>query len=49
MFFGFDFKKPEISFYPDALIINDSDSIRDIYESKLNNMTINKIIYIIER
>ena len=30
-------------FYPDLSIINTSDSIREIYKSKLNDMTINEI------
>ena len=29
-------------FYPDLSIINTSDSIREIYKSKLNDMTINE-------
>ena len=49
MFLGFDSEKPETSFYPDLLIISDSDFIRDMYKLKLNDMTINKIIYRIER
>ncbi len=42
MFFGFDPENPEISFYPDLLIIQDSDSIRDMYKLKLNDMSIIK-------
>ena len=30
-------------FYPDLSIVNTSDSIREIYKSKLNDMTINEI------
>ena len=30
-------------FYPDLSIMNTSDSIREIYKSKLNDMTINEI------
>ena len=33
----------EIIFYPDLSIINSSDSIREIYKSKLNDMTIKEI------
>ena len=44
MFFGIDPKNPETSFYPDALIIEDSDYVRDMYKLKLNEMSIkNKI------
>ena len=42
MFFGVDPENPEISFYPDLLIIQDSDSIRDMYKLKLNDMSIIK-------
>ena len=42
MFFGIDPENPEISFYPDLLIIQDSDSIRDMYKLKLNDMSIIK-------
>lgn len=45
LFFGFDFENPQTSFYPDLTIINYSDYIRDMYKSKLNDMTTNKIIY----
>ena len=45
MFFGFDPEDPEKSFYPDLVIIEDSEYIRDMYELKLNHMTINKINY----
>ena len=38
----------EKSYYPDLSIINYSDYIREIYKSKLNDMTINKNNYIIE-
>ena len=47
-FFGFDINQPEINYYPDLSIINDSDYVREIYRSRLNEMTINKIIYNIE-
>ena len=42
MFFGFDAEYPETSFYPDSLIINYSDYIRDMYKLKLNDLTIKK-------
>lgn len=37
------------SFYPDSFINNNSDSIRDVYKSKLNDMTIIKFNYNIEK
>ena len=42
MFFGFDPENPEVSFYPDLLIIQYSDSIRDMYKLELNEMSIKK-------
>ena len=42
MFFGFDPEKPEASFYPDLLIIDDSDFVRGMYKLKLNEMSIKK-------
>ena len=39
MFFGFDPQNPETSFFTDLSIIDDSDSIRDMYKLKLNDMT----------
>ena len=43
-FFGFDPLNPETSFYPDLLIIQDSDTVRDMYKLELNEMSIkNKI------
>ena len=42
MFFGFNAENPETTFYPDSLIINYSDHIRDIYKLKLNDLTIKK-------
>ena len=39
MIFGIDPENPETSFYPDLLIIQDSDSIRDMYKLKLNDMS----------
>ena len=35
------------SYYPDIMLIKNSESIREIYKSKLNNMTFNKNNYII--
>ena len=49
MLFGYDPENPGTSFFPDELIINYSDSLREMYKFKLNDMTINKIIYNIER
>ena len=45
IFFGYDSDNPEKSFYPDLLIINASDYIRDLYGKKLKDMTINRKIY----
>ena len=42
MFFGFESENPETSFYPDLLIIQDSDTVRDMYKLKLNEMLIKK-------
>ncbi len=36
------------SYFPDLMLINDSKSFRNFYNSKLNDMTFNKNIYIIE-
>ena len=36
------------SYFPDLILINDSNSFRNFYNSKLNDMTFNKNIYIIE-
>ena len=49
LFFGYDSENPEKSFYPDLLIINDSDYIRDLYRKKLKDMTINRKIYNINK
>ena len=49
MFFGFDSENSETSFYTDLTIISDSEYIRDMYNLKLNDMTINKINYSIKR
>ena len=48
-FFGFYSYRSENSFYPDLSIISESDPLREIYRSKLNDMTINKIINNIEK
>ena len=40
MFFGFDTENPETSFYPDLLIIDYSDYVRDMYKLQLYDMTI---------
>ena len=45
IFFGYDSENPEKTFYPDLLIINDSEYIRDLYGKKLKDMTINRKIY----
>ncbi len=45
MFFGYDSEFPETSYYQDLSLINDSEIIRNLYELKLNDITINKIIY----
>ena len=42
MFFGFDPENPETSFYPELLIIEDSDSVREMYKLQLNEMSIKK-------
>ena len=43
MFFGrWRDPKSENIFYPDLSIINDSDSLRELYKSKLNDMVINE-------
>jgi len=43
IFFGFDPENLEMSFYPDLSIISDSDSIREMYKLKLENMTIDNL------
>ena len=48
MFFGVDPENPGFSYYPDVLIISDSDYVREMYKLKLNDMTINEINYNIE-
>ena len=49
IFFGGDFDRPENTFYPDLSIINVSDSLREMYRYKLNDMAINEIIYNINK
>ena len=39
MFFGVDPENPGFSYYPDVLIISDSDYVREMYKLKLNDMT----------
>ena len=39
LFFGYSSEKPEKSFFPDFSIINTSESIRELYKLKLNEMT----------
>ena len=45
LFFGTDYDRSENSFYPDLSIIQVSDSLRQMYRSKLNDMTTNEIKY----
>ena len=47
-FFGLKSVLSDKSYYPDLMLINDSWSIREVYKSKLNNMTINKNNYMID-
>ena len=42
MFLGLDPENPDTSYYPDLLLIKDSDYVRDMYNLKLNEMTIKK-------
>ena len=42
MFFGVDPDNPGISFYQDSLIIDYSNYVREMYNLKLNDMTIKK-------
>ena len=42
VFFG-GFDRSEKIFYPDLSIIRDSDALREMYKSKLNDMGINEI------
>ena len=45
IFFGGEFERRENTFYPDLNIITASDSLREFYRYKLNDMAINEIIY----
>ena len=45
IFFGGDFDRPENTFYPDLSTIAVSDSLREMYRYKLNDMAINENIY----
>ena len=49
MFFGLDPENQGYTYFPDEIIISDSDFVRDMYKLKLNDMTINKINYKIKR
>ena len=49
IFFGGDLDRPENTFYPDISIINVSDSLRELFRYKLNDMAINEIIYNINK
>ena len=49
IFFGGDLDRPENTFYPDLSIINVSDSLRELFRYKLNDMAINEIIYNINK
>ena len=40
LLFGFDPQNPETSFFTDLSIIDDSDSVRDMYKLKLKDMTL---------
>jgi len=44
-FFGYSSFEPEKTFYPDLSIISNSDFIRELYKSKLIDMTIRKYNY----
>ena len=49
IFFGGEFERRENTFYPDLNIITTSDSLREFYRYKLNDMAINEIIYKINK
>ena len=49
IFFGGDFDRPENTFYPDLSTIAVSDSLREMYRYKLNDMAINENIYNINK
>ena len=44
-FFGLRSEMSKTNYYPDLIIISDSDSIREIYRSKLNDMIEFESIY----
>ena len=45
IFFGREWDSSENIFYQDLSIIKNSNSLRELYKSKLNNMAINEIQY----
>ena len=49
IFFGSDYDRSDNNFFPDLYIINISDSLRQMYKSKLNDMAINEINYNINK
>ena len=49
IFFGRDIDRSENVFYPDLSIIRVSDSLREMYRYKLNNMATSEIIYNINK
>ena len=49
IFFGGGFESPENTFYPEFSIIKVSDSLREMYRYKLNDMAINENIYNINK
>ena len=49
IFFGGEFESPENTFYPEFSIIKVSDSLRELYRYKLNDMALNEIIYNINK
>ena len=44
-FFGLKIDQSKSNYYPDLNIISDSDALRAIYKSKLDDMIINESIY----
>ena len=49
IFFGRDIDRSENTFYPDLSIIRVSDSLREMYINKLNDMATSEIIYNINK
>ena len=49
IFFGRDIDRSENTFYPDLSIIRVSDSLREMYRYKLNDMATSEIIYNINK